>query len=86
MTNFVLKQLDAPLEAVFSTAATAARGIETVVFADEMLKNYNELIDTIKAGDTRTFNGTNRKPLPGPLTLKALVSWKPHAAHSVIGS
>lgn len=67
LTNFVLKQLGAPLEAVFSTLGrTAARGIETVVFADEMLKNYNELIDTIKAGDTRTFNGDKWEPTTWP--------------------
>jgi len=67
LTNFVLKQLGAPLEAVFSTLGrTAARGIETVVFADEMLKNYNELIDTIKAGDTKTFNGDKWEPTTWP--------------------
>jgi hydrogenase large subunit len=67
LTNFVLKQLGAPLEAVFSTLGrTAARGIETVVFADEMLKNYNELIDTIKAGDTKTFNGDKWEPSTWP--------------------
>jgi hydrogenase large subunit len=67
LTNFVLKQLDAPLEAVFSTLGrTAARGIETVVFADEMLKSYNDLIDTIKAGDTKTFNGDKWEPATWP--------------------
>jgi hydrogenase large subunit len=67
LTNFVLKQLDAPLEAVFSTLGrTAARGIETVVFADEMLKSYTDLIDTIKAGDTRTFNGEKWEPTTWP--------------------
>jgi len=67
LTNFVLKQLGAPLEAVFSTLGrTAARGIETVVFADEMLKNYNELIDTIKAGDTKTFNSDKWEPSTWP--------------------
>jgi hydrogenase large subunit len=67
LTNFVLKQLDAPLEAVFSTLGrTAARGIETVVFADEMLKNYNSLIDAIKAGETDTFNGDKWEPTTWP--------------------
>ena len=67
LTNFVLKQLDAPLEAVFSTLGrTAARGIETVVFADEMLKNYNGLIDAIKAGETDTFNGDKWEPSTWP--------------------
>jgi hydrogenase large subunit len=31
-----------------------------------MLKNYNELIDTIKAGDTRTFNGDKWEPTTWP--------------------
>jgi len=67
LTNYVLKTLDAPLEAVFSTLGrTAARGIETKVFADEMLKTYNSLIDTIKAGDTDTFNGDKWEPSTWP--------------------
>jgi hydrogenase large subunit len=67
LTDFVLKQLGAPLEAVFSTLGrTAARGIETKVFADEMLKTYNGLIDTIKAGDTDTFNGDKWEPTTWP--------------------
>jgi hydrogenase large subunit len=67
LTDFVLKTLGAPIEAVFSTLGrTAARGIETVVFADEMLKNYNSLIDTIKAGDTKTFNGDKWEPTTWP--------------------
>jgi hydrogenase large subunit len=67
LTNFVLKQLNAPIEAVFSTLGrTAARGIETVVFADEMLKSYTDLIDTIKAGDTKTFNGDKWEPSTWP--------------------
>jgi hydrogenase large subunit len=67
LTNYVLKTLGAPLDAVFSTLGrTAARGIETKVFADEMLKTYNSLIDTIKAGDTDTFNGDKWEPSTWP--------------------
>jgi hydrogenase large subunit len=67
LTNFVLKTLDAPIEAVFSTLGrTAARGIETKVFADELLTNYNALIDTIKVGDTDTFNGDKWEPNTWP--------------------
>jgi hydrogenase large subunit len=67
LTNFVLKQLDAPIEAVFSTLGrTAARGIETVVFADEMLKSYNDLVAAIKEGDTKTFNGDKWEPNTWP--------------------
>ena len=67
LTNFVLKTLGAPIEAVFSTLGrTAARGIETKVFADYMLDTYNGLIDAIKAGDTDTFNGDKWEPTSWP--------------------
>jgi hydrogenase large subunit len=67
LTNYVLKTLGAPLEAVFSTLGrTAARGIETKVFAGYLLTAYNELIDTIKAGDTDTFNGEKWEPSTWP--------------------
>ena len=67
LTNYVLKTLGAPLEAVFSTLGrTAARGIETKVFADYLLTAYNELVDTIKAGDTDTFNGDKWEPSTWP--------------------
>jgi len=67
LTDMVLKTLGAPLEAVFSTLGrTAARAIETKVFADLMLSTYNELIDAIKAGDTRTFNNDKWEPATWP--------------------
>ena len=67
LTDMVLKKLGAPLEAVFSTLGrTAARAIETKVFADHMLTTYNDLIDTIKAGETKTFNGDNWEPHSWP--------------------
>ena len=67
LTNYVLQTLGAPIEAVFSTLGrTAARGIETKVFADFMLQTYNDLIDAIKAGDTETFNGDKWEPTSWP--------------------
>ncbi|MFZ5881334.1 MAG: nickel-dependent hydrogenase large subunit [Chloroflexota bacterium] len=67
LTDFVLKTLGAPIEAVFSTLGrTAARGIETVVFAEEMLNSYNGLIQAIKDGDTKTFNGDKWEPTTWP--------------------
>jgi len=67
LTDMVLKTLGAPLEAVFSTLGrTAARAIETKVFADLMLSTYNELLDTIKAGDTKTFNNEKWEPTTWP--------------------
>ena len=67
LTDMVLKTLGAPLEAVFSTLGrTAARAIETKVFADLMLSTYNELIEAIKAGDTKTFNNEKWEPTTWP--------------------
>ena len=63
LTNLVLQTLDVPVEALFSTLGrTAARAIETKVFADFMLSTYNDLIDVIKKGDTDTFNGDKWEP------------------------
>ena len=67
LTDMVLKALGAPITAVFSTLGrTAARAIETKVFADHMLQTFNELVDTIKSGDTRTFNDTMWEPTKWP--------------------
>jgi hydrogenase large subunit len=67
LVDAVLKTLNAPLTAVFSTLGrTAARAIETKVFADYMLQTYNDLIATIKAGDTQTFNGDRWEPITWP--------------------
>jgi hydrogenase large subunit len=67
LVSMVLSTLGAPVSAVFSTLGrTAARAIETKVFADFMLKTYNDLIDTIKAGDTNTFNGDKWEPTTWP--------------------
>ena len=71
LTNFVLKTLDAPLEAVFSTLGrTAARGIETKVFADAMPGMYDDLIAEIKAGNTDTFNGDKWEPHTWPSSAR----------------
>jgi hydrogenase large subunit len=67
LTNAVLKQLNAPLSAVFSTLGrTAARGIETKVFADAMRTYYDDLIAEIKAGNTKTFEGSKWEPTTWP--------------------
>jgi hydrogenase large subunit len=67
LTDMILGALGAPLSAVFSTLGrTAARAIETKVFADFMLKTYNDLVDTIKAGDIQTFNNKKWEPTTWP--------------------
>ena len=67
LVDSVLKTLDAPLTAVYSTLGrTAARAIETKVFADYMLQTYNDLIDSIQNGETTTFNGEKWEPTSWP--------------------
>ncbi len=57
LANHALKTLDAPLEAMFSTLGrTAARTLETKVFADNMMEWYGNLVANIKAGDLSTHN------------------------------
>jgi len=71
LVDSVLKTLDAPIEAVFSTLGrTAARAIETKIFADHMTTIYEDLIAEIKAGNTRTFNGDQWEPLSWPSNAK----------------
>ena len=67
LVDHVLTTLDAPTEALFSTLGrTAARGIETKVFADHMRTIYADLITAIGAGDTDTFNGEKWEPTSWP--------------------
>ena len=71
LVDYTLTTLGAPVEALFSTLGrTAARALETKVFADYMLETYNELIATIKEGDTRTFNDTKWEPNTWPKDAK----------------
>jgi [NiFe] hydrogenase large subunit len=52
----VLKQLDIPVSALFSTLGrTAARGIETIVIGQAMEGWINDLLEDIKAGDMKTY-------------------------------
>ena len=52
-----LKQLDLPLEALFSTLGrTAARGLETKLTADWALEFYGRLIKNLENGDSRMDN------------------------------
>ncbi|MFP4446046.1 MAG: nickel-dependent hydrogenase large subunit [Desulfosudaceae bacterium] len=52
----VLKQLDVPTSALFSTLGrTAARGIETLVIGAAVEGWVNELVANVKKGDTKVF-------------------------------
>ncbi|OHC68684.1 MAG: hydrogenase [Rhodocyclales bacterium RIFCSPLOWO2_02_FULL_63_24] len=63
----VLKKLDVPVNALFSTLGrTAARGIETLYCADLQVKQFDKLIAAIKAGDTATANVEKWEPSTWP--------------------
>jgi hydrogenase large subunit len=62
-----LAMLELPLDALYSTLGrTAARTLETKIFADAMQGWYDQLIANIKAGDTRTFDGRLWDPATWP--------------------
>jgi hydrogenase large subunit len=67
LVGMTLRKLDIPVEALFSTLGrTAARTLETKIFADAMQGWNDDLIANIKAGDTRTFNETLWEPSSWP--------------------
>jgi hydrogenase large subunit len=67
----VLKKLDIPLTALFSTLGrTAARGIETLYCADLQVKQLDKLIANIKAGDSSTANVEKWEPSTWPKEAK----------------
>jgi hydrogenase large subunit len=71
LVTAVLDKLGAPVEAVFSTLGrTAARAIETKVFADALRTFYDDLVAEIKAGNTRTFNDERWEPSSWPATAQ----------------
>jgi hydrogenase large subunit len=67
LVNGVLTQLDAPVEALFSTLGrTAARTLETAILADAMQGWLDQLIGNIREGSTRTFNDELWEPSSWP--------------------
>jgi hydrogenase large subunit len=67
LVNLVLSTLNVSTSALFSTLGrTAARAVETKVYADAMRTYYNELITEIKAGNTQTYNGDKWDPITWP--------------------
>ncbi|MRR51219.1 MAG: nickel-dependent hydrogenase large subunit [Rhodocyclaceae bacterium] len=67
----VLKKLDVPVTALFSTLGrTAARGIETLYCADLQVQQFDKLIANIKAGDTATANIEKWEPSSWPKEAK----------------
>ena len=68
-----LKKLGLPTAALFSTLGrTAARTLETKVFADTMNTWYDNLVKNIKSGDVSTFNETLWDPASWPKEAKGV--------------
>ena len=71
--NGVLKALDVPVGALFSTLGrTAARGIETQLIAGWSKEFYTQLLVNIKNGDTRMFNNARWDPDTWPEEAKGV--------------
>jgi hydrogenase large subunit len=69
----VLKKLDVPVQALFSTLGrTAARTLETKLLADAMQGWYDQLVANIKGGDVRTFNEEKWEPATWPWSSRGV--------------
>jgi len=67
MVKEVLDRLQVGPEALFSTLGrVAARGMETVLLARRMNVWYDRLVDRIRNGDSKTFNGERWEPSSWP--------------------
>ncbi len=67
LVSHVLKTLDVPAAALYSTLGrTAARALESKVMADAMTGWYDTLIANIRAGDVNTFNADLWEPSSWP--------------------
>ena len=65
--NEALGRLDVPVDALFSTLGrTAARGIETRLVVHWMQRFYDDLINNIRSGITRTFTRERWEPSTWP--------------------
>ena len=73
LADQALKTLDLPLAAIFSTLGrTAARAIESKVFADQMLGWLDQLMANIKAGDLAVHNKALWEPSSWPRESKGV--------------
>jgi len=69
----VLRQLDLPLTALFSTLGrTAARTIESKLYADQMQVWLDQLLANIKAGDLSVHNQALWEPATWPAEAKGV--------------
>lgn len=73
LVDATLKQLDLPAAALFSTLGrTAARTLETKIFADAMQGWLDQLIANIRNGDLETFNEQRWEPDTWPKTARGV--------------
>ena len=73
LVNMTLHKLDLPVTALYSTLGrTAARTLETKIFADAMQGWYDQLIANIKAGDVKTHNDKLWEPSSWPSVAKGV--------------
>jgi hydrogenase large subunit len=73
VVDSTLKALDVPVAALFSTLGrTAARGLETKLVCDWALEFFQQLLDNIKNGDSRTMNNDKWEPESWPKTAKGI--------------
>jgi hydrogenase large subunit len=71
LVDMTLARLELPIGALYSTLGrTAARTLETKIFADSMQGWYDQLVYNIKAGDTKTFNGALWDPTTWPKSAR----------------
>lgn len=71
--DFVLRTLDVPLSALFSTLGrTAARALESDWAADQMRYFMDKLMANIKAGDSSTANTSRWDPSTWPTEVKGV--------------
>lgn len=67
LANMALKKLDLPVKAIYSTLGrTAARTIESKLFADQMLGWLDQLVANIKKGDLAVHNPAKFEPSTWP--------------------
>jgi len=73
LVGAALKQLDVPVDALFSTLGrTAARGLETKLIAGWAKEFYAQLLANLKNGETRTFNGEKWNPETWPAEARGV--------------
>jgi len=73
LTNSVLKKLDVPIDALYSTLGrTAARTLETKLIGDKMQSWLGKLIGNIKAGDLSVHNDELWEPSSWPSEAKGV--------------